>query len=177
MFTEFLRDHLFTVGWYGLMAFVWLGWSQEAPPKKLRVWLGVASVVGLGLAVFFGIQVARHWSEPAALDTRLGWYIALVAAEVVAAGVGAIVLARRGASRWIAWWVGMVVAVHFIPLGFILSDPANLVLGLVLTGVLVWLVPRLRADDRPTSRLVGPVLGFSLLGFAVVSALMALPKL
>lgn len=41
--TDHLRDGLFELGWFGLMTFVWLGWAQEAPRRRARVWLGVGS--------------------------------------------------------------------------------------------------------------------------------------
>lgn len=177
MMTEFLRDHLFTVAWYGLMCCVWLGWGQEDPPKRLRPFLGVGSVIGLGLTIWFGIQVAKHWSEPSALDTNLVAYIVLVAAEVVLCGAGAIALTVKGKGRWIAWWIGTVVAVHFVPLGVILADLANVALGVGLTVALLVVRPRLARSEGTTSALVGPLLGFSLLAFSIVSALLVLPRL
>lgn len=177
MFTEFLRDHLFTVAWYGLMCFVWLGWSQEDPPKRLRPFLGAGSVIGLGLTVWFGLQLIKRWEEPSALDTNLVGYIVLVAVEVVLCAVGGIVLAVKGKGRWIAWWIGLVIAVHFIPLGLILADWANLVLGAGLTTAVMLVRPRLARTDGPSSAVVGPIIGFSLLGFAILSALVLLPKL
>lgn len=177
MFAEFLRDHLFTVAWYGLMTTVWLGWAQEDPPKKLRILLGAGSVAGLGLAVWFGIQVAKRWHEPSALtDNHLAFGI-LVGAELALAGAGAIVLVRQGRQRWIAWWIGLVVALHFVPLGLVLGDPADVVLGVGLTIVLLAVRGRLARSSGTTSAVVGPLIGFSLLGFAIVSAALALPRL
>ena len=174
MLTEFLRDHAFTIAWFGLMAFVWLGWSQEAPPTWMRPILGLGSILGLGLAVWFGIQVARNWSEPSALEGRYHWFGVLVLAEVLAAGIGCLVLARRKKGRWMAWWVALVVALHFIPLSFLLADATINVLGVLQAAVLLGLVPVLRRGDRPTSRVAGPVMGFSLLAYAVVSAIVYL---
>jgi hypothetical protein len=171
MLTDFLRDQYFTTAWFGLMAFVWFGWSQEDPPQRWRVWLGVGSVLGLGFAAGFGVLTATHWSSPTALDGRYQWFGVLVAAEVVAAGAGCLVLARRGASRWMAWWVAVVVAAHFLPLAVLLSDVGIAVAGVVLLVALGAVVPRLRAADWPTSRLAGPVMGVVLLVSASIGAL------
>ncbi|MBB4907794.1 hypothetical protein [Actinophytocola algeriensis] len=173
MLTDFLRDHYFTTAWFGLMAFVWFGWSQEDPPKRWRPWLGAGSVLGLGFAAGFGVLTATNWDQPTALDGRYGWFGVLVAAEVAAAGVGCLVLARRGASRWMAWWVAVVVAAHFLPLALLLSDLGIAVAGVVQLAALGAVVPRLRTADTTTSRLVGPVMGVVLLVSASIGALTA----
>src|SRR5690349_16943510 len=78
--------------------------------------------LGPGFAVTFGVLTAVNWDRPTALEGDYPWFGALVAAEVIAAGTGCLVLARRGASRWMAWWVAVVVAVHFLPLALLLND-------------------------------------------------------
>ena len=130
--TEFVRDHAFTIAWFGLMSFVWFGWGQEDPPRGLRGWLG--------------------------------------AGEVLLAAVGGLVLARSGRGRWMAWWVAVVVALHFIPLAFFLRDPSLAVVGFIQGVGLLVLVRPLKANTRPTSRLVGPWMGATLLLFAGISA-------
>ncbi|HLR97370.1 MAG TPA: hypothetical protein VK053_22805 [Jiangellaceae bacterium] len=70
-----------------------------------------------------------------------------------------------------AWWVALIVALHFIPLALLLNDWSLTVLGLIQLVSLFVLVPRLKEADGPTSRLVGPVMGLTLLVFAIVSAL------
>lgn len=174
MLTEFVRDHYFTTAWFGLMAMVWFGWAQEDPPKRWRAWLGVGSVLGIGLAVGFGVLTAVHWGEPTALEGRYPWFGVLVGAEVVAAGAGCLVLARRGESRWMAWWVAVVVAAHFLPLALLLEDAGVAVAGVVQLVALGSVVPRLRATDTTTSRVAGPVMGVILLVSAAVGALTAL---
>lgn len=174
MITEFVRDQYFTAAWFGLMAFVWFGWGQEAPERRWRAWLGLGSGVGVAFAVGFGVLTAIHWEEPTALDGRYPWFGALVAAEVVVAGGGCLVLHRRGAGRWMAWWVAAVVAGHFLPLALLLTDPGVAVAGAVQLAALLALLPRLRADTAPTSRLVGPVMGTTLLASAALSALLLL---
>ncbi|MEV0676112.1 hypothetical protein AB0I60_06260 [Actinosynnema sp. NPDC050436] len=177
MLTEFLRDQFFTTAWFGLMAFVWFGWSQEDPPRRWRVWLGVGSAVGVAFAGAFGILTALHWGQPTSLQGKYVWFGVLVAAEVVAAGVGCLVLARRGRSRWMAWWVAVVVAAHFLPLALFLRDFGVAAVGVAQLAALGWAVPRLRAVTTTSSRLAGPIMGVSLLLSAAVGAALALPNL
>ncbi|HEX6360578.1 hypothetical protein [Actinophytocola sp.] len=177
MLTDFLRDQVFTTAWFGLMAFVWFGWSQEDPPKRWRVWLGLGSVLGLGFAAAFGVLTATNWDEPTALEGKYVWFGVLVAAEVVAAGVGCLVLARRGASRWMAWWVAVVVAAHFPPLALFLDDIGVALVGVVQLVALGMVARRLRGDTVTSSRLAGPVMGATLLLSAAISAVLTVPGL
>ncbi|MGO1545604.1 MAG: hypothetical protein ACTHXA_14820 [Gulosibacter sp.] len=156
------------------MTVVWLGWAQEDPPESRRWKLGVGSVLGLVFTGIFGYTVFRHWNTGSALDGQFHLYGILVGTEVLLAGAGAIVLAVRKQSRWIAWWVAMVVAIHFIPMALLLQDLAMAILGVVQTLGLVALMPRLRKTTVTTSRDVGPFMGITLLAFSVVSAVMFL---
>ncbi|KAB1654080.1 hypothetical protein F8O01_14295 [Pseudoclavibacter chungangensis] len=176
MLTDFARDHAFTIAWFGLMALVWFGWGQEDPPTRWRWRLGVGSALGLVLLGVFGAAVGLRWSEGSALEGRYHWFGLLVLVELLAAGIGCAVLWRRERRRWTAWWVALVVALHFVPLAFLLDDWSLVVLGLVQFGTLLALLPRLRRDDATTSRLVGPVMGVTLLGFALVSVVVFLAK-
>jgi uncharacterized membrane protein len=169
--TDFARDAFFTTAWFGLMTGVWLGWAQEAPPRRLRPWLVAGSVAGLAVAVGFGIAVGLNWSSPTALAGKYQWFGILVGAEGLAAGAGCGLLAQRHRERWMAWWVALVVAAHFVPLAFLLSDASIAVVGVLQLGALAVLLPRLRRTDTPTSAVVGPVMGFSLLAYALVTAL------
>lgn len=177
MVTEFLRDSLFSAAWFGLMAMVWLGWAQEAPPARLRPWLGAGSVLGVLLAAGGGVLVGLNWREPTALADSYVWFGVLVGTEVVAAGVGCAVLAVRGRKRWMAWWVAIVVALHFIPLAVLLADVGMALLGIAQAVVLVAFLPRLRAAEVPTSVVAGPVMGFSILGAAVIAGASAASRL
>jgi hypothetical protein len=170
MVTDFLRDALFTTAWFGLMTGVWLGWAQETPPRRLRPWLVAGSVVGLALAVGFAVAVALNWSSPSALEGRYQWFGVLVGTEGLAAGLGCGLLARRGRTRWMAWWVAIVVAVHFVPLAFLLSDPSIAVVGVLRAVVLFALLPHLRRTNSTTSATVGPVMGYSLLAYGLLTA-------
>ena len=162
-------DHAFTIAWFGLMAFVWFGWGQEDPPPAWRKWLGIGSGVGVLLAGLFGFGVFRHWRDGSALEGRYEWFGILVGLEVVAAGLGCGYLWRTRRNRWMAWWVAVVVAAHFLPLAFFLNDASMVILGVIQLVALAVLVPRLRGGAYATSRLVGPVMGVSLAGFALVS--------
>jgi hypothetical protein len=173
MLTEFLRDQFFTTAWFGLMTFVWFGWAQEDPPRRWRAWLGVGSALGITLAATFGVLTSVNWDQPTALEGKYVWFGVLVAAEVVAAGAGCLVLARRGASRWMAWWVAVVVAVHFLPLALLLSDVSVAVVGVVQLVALGAVVPRLRLTTTTTSRLAAPIMGASLLVSAAIGAVIA----
>ncbi|CAM3531552.1 hypothetical protein OCAE111667_14185 [Occultella aeris] len=177
MLTDFTRDHAFTIAWFGLMAFVWCGWAQEDPPPRWRWCLGVASGLGAILAGGFGYSVALHWDDGSALEGRYEWFGAVVGLEVLLAGAGCLVLARRSQSRWMAWWVALVVALHFIPLAFFLGDWSLALLGLMQAAALFGLLPRLRRTDEPTSRLVGPVMGASLLVFALLSCVVFVARI
>lgn len=170
MLTDFVRDHAFTIAWFGLMTMVWLGWAQEDPPERLRLPLGVGSGLGLVLTGLCVYPVVTHWRTDSALTGQYAWFGVLVGLEVLAAAIGCVVLWRRGASRWMAWWVALVVAVHFLGLAVMLRDPAVAALGVLQAVALFVLVPRLRAGQATSSRLVGPVMGLSLLLFAAASA-------
>lgn len=174
MFTDLMRDALFTSAWFGLMAVVWLGWAQEDPPSRWRPWLGAGSVLGLALAGGFGYLVSRHWSEPTALEGRYAWFGVLTAVELIAAGVGCWLLYRRGQQRWFAWWVALVVAVHFAPLGLLLDDASLIVVAVGLSVILLGLLPRLRRITGTTSALVGATMGVVLLLLSVAAGLLAL---
>lgn len=169
MLTEFARDHAFTIAWFGLMAVVWFGWAQEDPPPRWRWALGAGSVLGIAIAGVFGYTVGLRWDDGSALEGVYAWFGVLTLAEVVLAAAGALLLWRRGRSRWIAWWVAFIVALHFMPLAFLLRDWSLIVLGVIQVLALSVLIPRLQRDEGVSSRLVGPVMGVSLLLFAAVS--------
>ncbi|WP_152365154.1 hypothetical protein [Microlunatus speluncae] len=174
MITEFARDGLFTAAWFGLMTVVWLGWAQEDPPRRWRLPLGIGSVLGMILAIGFGVLTALNWSAPTALAGRYQWFGVLVGAEVIAAGLGCLLLARRSAGRWMAWWVALIVALHFVPLGLLLSDPSIAVFGLIQAALVIIVGARLRGATDPTSRLVGPVMGATLLGYGLIAGILQL---
>lgn len=170
LLTDFVRDHAFTIAWFGLMAVAWFGWSQEDPPSRWRWRLGTGSVVGLAFAGGFGYAMAVRWADGSALEGRYEWFGLLVLAEVIAATVGSLYLQRNGKSRWAAWWVALVVAGHFIPLAFLVNDMSLIVLGVVQAAALSALVKPMRGWRWSTSRIVGPLMGVTMLIFAVISS-------
>ncbi len=176
MISEFARDGLFTAAWFGLMTVVWLGWAQEDPPKRWRLPLGIGSVLGLILAIGFGVITALNWSAPSALQGRQQWFGILVGAEFVAAGLGCGLLAWQKANRWMAWWVAVIVALHFVPLAIILSDPSIAVFGVIQLALVIIVGVRLRGSTYPSSRLVGPVMGFTLLAYGLISGILQLVR-
>lgn len=166
--TEYLRDALFTGAWFGLMTMVWCGWAQEGPPRRWPLWLGIGSGLGMVIAVVFGIMVWRTWDSPSALEGRYHWFGVLVAGEVLAAGLGAWYLLRRRQGRWVAWWVAVVVALHFLPLAALLQTPLLSLIGVVQLVGLIALLPRLRRREGPTSALVGVLMGCTLLASGII---------
>lgn len=176
MLSEFLRDHAFSIAWMGLMAMVWCGWGLEDPPSSWRWKLGVGCALGLVFTALFTFTVVQHWESSSSLDGREFLFGVLVGAEVVFALLGVLVLVRIDRRRWIAWWIAIVVAVHFVPMAFLLEDIAYAILGLIQTIVLILLISRLRDSEGTTSRLVGPVMGGSIMGFVLVSTVLFLVR-
>lgn len=177
MFPDFLRDAVFTVAWFGLMTMVWFGWAQEDPPRSWRVWLGAGSVLGTLIAIGFGVATALNWDSPSALQGRYHWFGVLVGVELLLAGGGCAFLAKTHRQRWMAWWVGLVVAAHFVPLAWLLDDVSIAVVRVLELVILAGLYVRLRSGTRTTSALVGVVMGIGLLGYAVIGCVAVLPEL
>lgn len=117
----------------------------------------------------FGSAVVVRWDQGSALEGREAWFGILVGVEVLAAGLGCLALRWKDRGRWMAWWVAVVVAAHFIPLAVLLDDLSLLALAAIQIALLVALRGRLKASEVTTSRLAGPAMGASLLGFACVS--------
>lgn len=175
MLTDFLLNHSFTIAWFGLMTFVWLGWSQEDPAKGMRPFLGIGSAIGLTLSILFGIMTQQNWGGPSALEGKYHLFGILVLVEVVLAVAGVLVLRHRKQGRWMAWWVALVVALHFVPLGLVLlNDVSVAVLGVLQTIALLAVIPTIRKAEYRSARVVGPLMGFSLLAYAIASAIVFL---
>lgn len=172
-----LRDSAFTSAWFGLMTMVWFGWAQESPPPRAKVPLIVGSALGVLLAAGFGVYTGLHWGAPTVLTGSTPMLFGIVVGtEVVAAGIGCLVFARLGAGRWTAWWVAVVVAVHFLSLAWIFGGWGLAVLGLVQLAGLAWLAYRIRGAEQPTSRWVGPLMGASILLFGLVNGVVTLAR-
>lgn len=169
-----LRDSLYTTAWFGLMTMVWFGWAQESPLTRLRVPLIVGSVLGGLVAVGFGILTALYWQDPTALAGRYATFGIIVGAEFLLAGAGALALKFTGRARWMCWWVALVVAVHFLSLAWLLGGPSLAVLAVIQVVTLGVVAVLIKADTSPTSRYVGPVMGSTILAYALVSGVVAL---
>lgn len=171
-----LRDGLFVLAWFGLMAFVWLGWAQEAPPKGSRAWLGVGQGLGLAAAAGGAVLVAHVWDTPSVLEGRYHWFGLVVLVEVLAAVAAVLVLRGRGQQRWYAFGVAVVVAAHFVPLAWLLEDWSLAVLGVAQIVLLV--VARRLVERRALapSFVSGVAMGATLLLSALVTGALWLPE-
>lgn len=174
MLTDFLRDQAFAVAWLSMMAAAWLGWSQEDPKPRLRGALGTGSVLGMLIAIAAGLLVWRNWTTPTALEGRYWVFGIIVLAEAVLIGVGCIFLARRGLTRWYGWWIGICVALYFIPLAWIFEDWSYLVLAVVQVAGLVTMFPPLKRGTYATSRWACPWIALTFLVFAIASGIILL---
>lgn len=176
MLTEFIRDQVCAIAWLALMSVAWFGWAQEDPKPRLRPLLGAGSVVGLLVAVAFGLLVWRTWDSATALEGRYWVFGIVVLAEVVLIGSGCFVLARRRAARWYGWWIGLCVAVHFVPLAWVFGDWSYLLLAAVQVAGLLAMRSALARGDYATSRWAAPWIGAAFLAYAVASAILFLGR-
>ena len=175
MAADFLRDGLVVFAWFGLMAFVWLGWAQEDPPPGTSIWLGLGSGVGLLAAVGGGLLVWQHWDSSSALDGQYASFGLLVGAEVLLAGLSCLVLWRLGRTPWFSVGVAVVVALHFVPLGLMLSDPALVALGVVQVTLVIAAARVAHARQLTPSFAVGVAMGATLLAAAAIAAAVWVP--
>jgi hypothetical protein len=60
---HFAQDLAVTAAIFGVAAFVWFGWAQEAPPARWRLPLGLGSLLGLLLASCHADTAAEPVSE------------------------------------------------------------------------------------------------------------------
>ena len=170
MTAEFVRDAAATAAVFGFFASGWLGWAQDDPPPGWRRILATGSVLSLLTAVAGGILTWRNWSEGSAIDAETGpVFGAIVGIEVALAGLGALVLARRGQGDLTAAWVALVVGVHFFPLAPLLEYPLLYVVAALVTVAAVVSVPVARARGIAVSAVTGITVGTVLLGAALVS--------
>ncbi|MFC0674352.1 hypothetical protein [Brachybacterium hainanense] len=170
MLTEFLRDQAFAIAWLAVMGAGWFGWAQEDPRPGLRPLWGAGSVLGLLLGTGFGLLVWRNWATATALDGRYGVFAAVVVAEVVLIGGGCLLLARRRLTRWYGWWIGLCVALHFVPLAWVFSDWSYLLLTAVQVLGLLAMLPVMRRTEHATSRWACPWIAGTFLLYAALSA-------
>jgi hypothetical protein len=93
----------------------------------------------------------------------------VVGIELVAAGLGATLLARRRRSDLIPAWVAGVVGVHLLPLAWLLRYPLGGVVGGLVTLVAVVAVPLARSRSLAVSAVTGLATGTVLLVAALFS--------
>lgn len=168
------RDLLMTAAIFGLFAFVWFGWAQEAPPEGARLPLGIGAGIGGLQAIVFGILSARNWDAPTALDTSgpgFRTYIIIVIVEVVVAAAGGIALGFSKWRRFVPAWILLVVGVHFFALAPVMDMPALNVLACLLVAAVAAVMATARSDYRP-SFVAGALAGSILLVFSGIAAVM-----
>lgn len=170
MFTELLRDQAFAIMWLGLMSAAWFGWGQEDPRPSLRGWLGAGSVLGILTSAAFGVLVWRNWDAATMLAGRFWIFGLVVLAEVVLIGGGCVWLARRELTRWFGWWIGLCVALHFVPLAWVFDDWSYVVLAALQVVGLLLMLRVLAKREYPTSRWACPWIGVTFLLYALGSA-------
>jgi hypothetical protein len=118
---SFPRDLVMIGAVFGLAAFIWSGWAQEAPPDRavFRIILGGLSAAGLALAVPSIFLAIGNWSEPSAIatgTTAFTIYIVVVWAEIVAAAVLSFFALRSGHAEAVAPLILAIVGIHFFAL-------------------------------------------------------------
>lgn len=143
------RDLVMIGALFGLAAFIWSGWAQEAPPHHLvfRLVLAGLSVAGLALAVPSILLAIRHWGEPSALSpgtTIFTVYIVVVWVEIIAGGVLSFLAIRAGHSEWVAPLILAIVGIHFFALAMVFAQPVLHLAGALITlaSVVAFLLPR-----------------------------------
>jgi hypothetical protein len=118
---SFPRDLVMIGAVFGLAAFIWSGWAQEAPPDRavFRIVLGGLSAAGLTLAVPSIFLAIGNWSEPSAIatgTTAFTIYIVVVWAEIIAAAVLSFLALRSGHPEVVAPLILAIVGIHFFAL-------------------------------------------------------------
>jgi hypothetical protein len=156
-----------TALYLGIFATIWLSVPETEPP--LGVLLVTGSVAALLTAGAGGALAVRSRAEgplwrDAGTDRKC---LVIFAAEIAAAGFGAVLLAVTGRSEYIPVLIGAAVGMHFWPLAPVLRDPALRILaGLVCVAALAGMVAGLVSAVSPGA-VVGTGVGVLLLGYAV----------
>jgi len=142
------RDLVMIGAIFGLAAFVWAGWAQEAPPEPWawRIVLVGLMVAGLALAAGSALTAVRNWRTPTAIDPRsrrFRVYIVVVVLEVIIAGLVGFLAIGAGRSDLIAPLILAVVGIHFVALAIVFMQPVLHLAGalLVVVAVVAALIP------------------------------------
>ena len=160
-----------TALYLGIFATIWFSVPENKPP--LGVFLVAGSIValvtaGAGAALLMRSRRDGPVRRDAAADRR---YLVIFAAELAAAGFGAVLLAETGHSEYITVFVGAVVGVHFWPLAPVLTDPALRVLAVaVCAAALAGLVTGL-ISAVPAGTVTGAGIAVLLHGYALGAAI------
>lgn len=146
---SFPRDLVMIGAVFGLAAFIWSGWAQEAPPDRVvfRILLGGLSAAGLALAVPSIFLAIGHWSEPSAIatgTTAFTIYIVVVWAEIIAAAVLSFFAVRSGHAEAVAPLILAIVGIHFFALAVVFAQPVLHLAGALITiiAIAAYLIPR-----------------------------------
>jgi hypothetical protein len=170
MGAEFPRDAVATAAVFGFFASAWFGWAQDQPPPAWRRWLVAGSILSLLTAVAGGVLTWRRWTDPTAFDADTSRSFGIVVGiELVLAGLGAGLLARRRRGDLIPAWVALVVGVHLIPLAWLLQYPLLGLVGALVVLVAVLAVPVARSRSVTVSAVTGLGAGCVLLAAALWS--------
>ena len=158
-----------TALYLGIFATLWFSVPEaEQPWRSLLVAGSIAAILAAvaGAVVAARARAAGDPPRDRAADRR---YLLIVAAEVVAAALGALLLGLAGWSAYIPMLIGAVVGAHFIPLAPVLRDPGLRPLGAAVVLVaLIALVVEL-ASSGSGSQVTGAGIGVLLLGYAVAA--------
>ncbi|HEX6684227.1 MAG TPA: hypothetical protein VF062_15595 [Candidatus Limnocylindrales bacterium] len=172
---QFVREAAMTGVIFGFFGMTWFGWAQEAPPKRARLALAAGSVASIALAIFAGVLSWRHWNDGSAINAETGpRFGVVVAIEILAAGVGAVVLSARRRPDLTAPWVAFVVGVHFIPLAVLLEYPLLYVAAALVALGAVASVPIAAWRKLTVSYVTGAMTGTALLICGTISVALAL---
>jgi hypothetical protein len=147
----------------GIFAVIWFSVPESRP------WLVVGAVASIltavaGALLFRRAQRAGSGPRDVTADRR---YLLIVAAEVGAAVLGAVVLGLAGWSEYTPVLIAAVVGLHFLPLAPLLRSPGLRLLGLAVCVVAVaGLITGLATSVSP-AEVVGTGNGVLLLGYAI----------
>jgi hypothetical protein len=147
----------------GIFAVIWFSVPESRP------WLVAGAVASIltavaGALLFRRAQRAGSGPRDVAADRR---YLLIVAAEVGAAVLGAVVLGLAGWSEYTPVLIAAVVGLHFLPLAPLLRSPGLRLLGLAVCVVAVaGLITGLATSVSP-AEVVGTGNGVLLLGYAI----------
>ena len=162
-----------TALYLGIFAALWLSVPETTP--HLGPFLITGSIValltaGAGAALVISSRADGPLPRNTVADRK---YLVILAAELAAAGFGAMLLAVTHRGEYIPVLAGFVVGAHFWPLAPVLTDPALKVLAvLVCLAALAGLLTGLVSAVAP-GKVVGAGVGVLLLGYALGALLRA----